>query len=501
MNAFAPSPYQQAIFKFIQQGRGSAIVKAVAGSGKTTTVLKSLDFIPTGLSVQLFAFNSSIAAELRERVGDRRNVRASTFHSVGFGAVCKHLQKRPNEVRTDGGKCRKLFRATQGEETVELYGDFVCRLVGFAKGVGIGALTPDVDDRWYELIRHHDLYLDAEDADEATAVRLARELLAASNAAARDGSIDFDDHLYLPLLWRLRLWQNDFVFIDEAQDVSPVRLALAKLALRPGGRLVAVGDPKQSIYGFAGSALDAMDVIQREFSCVELPLTVSYRCARGIVAKAQTIVPYIEAAEGAPEGEVLNLPLRGTPERPECALDRLTAHDAVLCRNTAPLVALAYDLIAKGTPCVLLGRDIGTGLVNLVRQMRAKNLDNMLAKLDRYEEREVAKYTAKGEEQKAEAVADRALCVRTVADNLHENERTLPALVARLEDMFSDTNGALTLATVHRLKGREYDTVAVLKPDLMPSKWARQEWQMASELNLCYVAWTRAKHTLIFLTD
>jgi DNA helicase-2/ATP-dependent DNA helicase PcrA len=503
---FIPSPYQQAVFDFVARGRGSAIVKAVAGSGKTTTILKALDFIPDRCSVQLFAFNSTIAAELRERVGERRGVRASTFHSVGFGAVCKHLGKSPRDVKTDGSKSRKLFRATQGEDVVELYGDFVCKLVGLAKGEGLGVLVPDTDERWFQLIQHHDLYLDSEEASDATAVRLARTLLEDSNRAAKESAlIDFDDQLYLPLLWRLRLWQNDFVFVDEAQDTNPVRRALAKLALRPGGRLIAVGDPRQAIYGFTGASHDALDLIQREFSCVELPLTVSYRCPRAVVRLAQTLVPYLEAHDGAAEGEVLHLPLYpvvndGRTVGP-AALDHLGPHDAIACRNTAPLIGCAYELIARGTACTVLGRDIGAGLVNLIKQMRARTLDAMLVKLARFEEREVAKHTAAGEEQKAEAVTDRVACVRVVVDHLHENERTLGQLILKIEGMFSDTNGALTLATAHKLKGKEYDVVAILRPDLMPSRWARQAWQREAEENLMYVAWTRAKRTLIFLED
>jgi ATP-dependent exoDNAse (exonuclease V) beta subunit len=41
--------------------------------------------------------------------------------------------------------------------------------------------------------------------------------------------------------------------------------------------------------------------------------------------------------------------------------------------------------------------------------------------------------------------------------------------------------------------------VAILRPDLMPSKAARQEWQYDQELNLCYVAATRAKEHLMYL--
>ncbi len=502
--AFAPSSYQQRLFDFVEHGHGSAIVKAVAGSGKSTSIRECLLRIPEWASTHVFAFNAPVVAEMKEKVAamvtpehSLRNVRISTFHSAGHNAVCRRLEKR--DVKPDSSKCKKLFRATQGEATVEMYGDFVCKLVGLAKGEGFGAIRPSTETDWLALISHHDLFLDSEDATEERAVELARELLRESNRVAKDGVIDYDDQLYLPLLWRLRLWQNDFVFVDEAQDTNPVRRALAKLALKPGGRLIAVGDPRQAIYGFTGASHDALDLIQREFNCVELPLTVSYRCAKRVVEQAQTIVPYIEAYDGAEEGEVLHLPLRGSKEAPACAMDHLTARDAVLCRNTAPLITLAYELIAEKTPCVVLGRDIGAGLVSLVKQMRARNVDGLMVKLNAFVAREVAKHTAAGEEQKAEAVQDRADCVRVVVEHLHENERTIGGLIARIEGMFQDQSGALTLCTAHKSKGREWDNVAILRPELMPSKWARQAWQALQEENLMYVAWTRAKQRLIFL--
>ena len=45
MSKFQPSPYQQGIYDFIQTGQGNAVVSAVAGSGKTTTLINALHLI------------------------------------------------------------------------------------------------------------------------------------------------------------------------------------------------------------------------------------------------------------------------------------------------------------------------------------------------------------------------------------------------------------------------------------------------------------------------
>ena len=499
--AFAPSPYQQQFFEWLASGRGSAVMCAVAGSGKSTTLGYGLTYLPASASVQVFAFNASIARDFKARIErlavetghDMSRVRAGTFHSVGFGAILKHLNLPANRMVVDGKKCPKLLRDRFTPVENEVYGSFAAHLVSLAKGEGIGALVPDTDDAWYNLISHHDLYLEAEEATVDGGIDVARRLLAMSNDVAREGHIDFDDQLYLVCLWRLRLWQNDVVFVDEAQDTNRVRRAIAKLALRPGGRLVAVGDARQAIYGFTGASHDAIDLIKREFNCCELPLTISYRCAKAIAVHAAELVPYFEAHAGAPEGRV------DQAIALDDALKVLDGHDAVLCRNVKPLIDLAYTLIGRGVGCYVLGREIGDGLINLTKKMKARGIDNLAQKLAAYEKREVAAFVAKGEEGKAEAVSDRVACITTIIGQMDENNRTVPALISRIETLFSEANGVLTLSTVHKAKGREWRRVAILAPELMPSKWARQDWQQKQEENLMYVARTRAIEHLMYL--
>lgn len=504
------SAYQSNIVRFVRDERGSACVIAVAGSGKTFTIEECLYVVPETAHVQLFAFNASIAKELnvrldrlREKTGkDYRNMRASTFHSVGVGAIARKLDKRVSELQSDSSKVYNLAkewladrRHQKTQETLlSMYGTFCSKLVGHAKGQGIGCLVKDTDDAWYDIIRHHDLYLDSTEATEEEALFIARGLLKRSNDAALTGYIDFDDMLYLPLLWKLRLWQNDFVFVDEAQDTNPVRRAMIRLCLKPGGRMIAVGDPRQAIYGFTGATDKAIDVIKHDFRAVELPLTVSYRCPRAVVEFAQQLVSHIESHPDAPEGVVDNLKLRD-------ALPRLGNHDAILCRNTAPLISLAFGLIGRGRACVVLGREIGQGLVTIIKKMKAGSIDALEAKLEAFRAREFQKFMDRNETTKAEAINDRILCITTFIENLDENNRTIPALIDKITGLFSDTNGVLTLATIHKAKGKEWDRVAVLRPELMPSPFARQEWQVRQEQNVEYVARTRAMAELYYLTD
>lgn len=505
------SPYQAAVFDHFRYGRGSRIIKAVAGSGKTTTMKNAVRFLPHSHHVKLLAFNTEAADQLAEAIVELEekgyikpghHIDAGTFHSTGMRALMRFLQLPKGVVKVEDGsaKTRKLMRTNigttpEGEEICRLYTSYVSDLVRLAKGVGIGceALAPDTDERWWQIIDHHGLYLDSAEATPEMGIEIARRVMRWSEAAARQGWLDYDDQLYLVIRWKLRLWQHHEVILDEAQDTNEVRRAIAKLLLLPGGRLYAVGDPMQSIYGFTGADVDAMDLIARDFNTQELPLTVSYRCSKTVIERAQTWVPYIQHSEFAPEGEVLDeVPLHA-------ALGMLTAQDAILCRQTAPLVSIAYGLIARGRPCRILGREIGEGLVNLIEQQKAKGIEGLFQKLAIWRDREMAKFTAKGEEQRAEAVKDRVECILVIIDAMPEGKaRTVPALIAKIQSMFVDPvkgekQTILTLCTAHKAKGKEWDRVAILRPELMPSKAARQDWQYEQEINLQYVACTRAK--------
>lgn len=509
--AFIASQYQKAFFDWVATGSGNAILKAVAGSGKSTSIVRALTGIPIAQTVLILAFNTPIAKEMRDKIaaleaelgepGRFRSVEAATFHSRGFRALTRRFGAGGPKIEVDGGKVRKILKDRLSAGEVEMYGDFVCKLVGFAKGLGVGipGLATDDISTWRDMIATQELWLDDEMATEERAIDIARKALAASNRKAEtDRWIDFDDQLYLPLLWSLRLFQHDWVLVDEAQDTNPVRREFARKCLKPSGRFVAVGDPRQAIYAFTGASANAMDLIAQEFKTTELPLTVSYRCPKVAVDLVKTIVPYFEVADGAPLGKVQYLPAKGT-KTTQGAFDGLGAHDMVLCRQTAPLISLAFALIAEGRGVFVVGKDIGAGLTALIKRLRPHGVPNLIERLDGWLAKEEADAKKTDKPAKFEAAADRVACVKTVIDSLPDN-RTVPDVLAKIESLFADGTGAglLPLSTIHKAKGREANIVAVYRPDLSPSKAAKSPEAFEQEMNLCYVRDTRFKVEMRF---
>ena len=86
------SPYQKAIYSFVENGQGHLVVEAVAGSGKTSTLVKCLDFIPSNKKVLVVAFNKDIVTELEKRTKTHENVEISTLHSLGLKMCRRNIE-------------------------------------------------------------------------------------------------------------------------------------------------------------------------------------------------------------------------------------------------------------------------------------------------------------------------------------------------------------------------------------------------------------------------
>lgn len=463
-------------------GQGNTIIVAVAGAGKTTTGVEMVKRTRSRGSHIYVAFNKDISVEL-----SNRGVNGRTFHSVCFSVVVNYFR-----AQVDADKLRKLCDEYLTDTDNFLYRSFITRLVGLAKNSGVGCLVDDTYDAWMGLVAQHDLEPESEDADLDRGIELARKLLTASNE--QTNVVDFDDMLYFAVKFNLNLPKFDNVFVDEAQDTNAIQREILKKMMKPTSRLFAVGDPAQAIYGFRGADSDSMDLLKQTFNMKELPLTVTYRCAKAIVEFARQWVDHIEAAPNAPEGAVHRLGRKWDHTV-------FRANDLVVCRVTAPLITTAYRLLKERVPVVVLGREIGQGLKSLVNKMKAKGIDHLITKLEAWREREVAKHSDAGNEGKAQAVNDKADCIVCLVEGLHENKRTIPELLRTIDDLFADKANAVRLSTIHKSKGLESERVFWLNSSKCPSKWARQEWQQQQEINLCYVAATRAKTDLFLIED
>ena len=507
--AFAPSPQQQDFYDFVEYEDGNGLLEAVAGAGKTTTLVGGVERMlakvlrETGQQGHVFlgAYNSKMADELRERIAGLTGAMASTFHAAGNRQL-KFTYGRQHALRIERFKVAEIVEdiCSVRPDLEEIAGS-IPGIVSMAKQRGFGAFCPLADitnDQWQEMIEFFSL-----DENMPDNVRMDQVIGLAKVALKRSNDnlalIDFDDMVYLPLQRNLKMLQNDYVLIDEAQDTNPTRRALAAKMLKPGGRLIAVGDPCQAIFGFTGADNDSLEQIGEQFHCKRMPLTVTYRCPKAVVAHAQKWVDHIQAHESAPEGEVSEM-------KYDDLMSVIKPGEAILCRNTKYLVQTFFKLIRAGFSAKIEGKAIGLELISLAGKWKITKLDTLSAKVEAWKEKEVAKALKARRETHAERIEDKADTLQVLIERAKSVKiDSVEGLIKMIEDIFSDDvvkNGQMiVLCTVHRSKGLEWDTVYLLgRKELMPSPYARQEWQMEQERNLIYVAVTRAKKRLIEVT-
>jgi superfamily I DNA/RNA helicase len=288
------------------------------------------------------------------------------------------------------------------------------------------------------------------------------------------------------------------VLLDESQDTNAARRALAMKMMKPRtGRMIFVGDPAQAIYGFTGADSDSMNQIKVALKAKTLPLSVTYRCPKAIVAKAQEVVPDIQAHDTNALGAVEYIDYKDMMD------EALQSEDVILCRNTAPLIRTAYELLGKGIPCRVEGREIGSGLIKLATRWKINAVDKLLERLEKFFDEQKEKYIKKDQEEKVQALEDQVECLKIVISRcMAKGIHTVKGLVTEIESMFGNTKPGevakvLTLSTIHKSKGREWNRVFVLGNNkYLPSPYAKKDWQIQQERNLQYVADTRSKMEL-----
>ncbi len=498
---FTPSEYQQKIFDFVVKGTGNAVINAKAGSGKTTTLVESMKLIPNKEKVLFVAFNKAIEQELSSRLKDYTNVDVRTYHSLGFAILRNGIGKK-NKVRVNDFKYTSFINnniTSLSPESVNLNRNDIRVFKTNLKQI--------VDFARFNLAQSSDEIKGICKKYGITPILNECEVVPAilEWGKTNTNEIDYADMIWLCIEkdFKTRSFKYDYIFIDEAQDSSIMQQALIKKCFKRGSRFIAIGDDFQCINAFAGADQDAFKKLQKEPNTKMLELPITYRCPKKIVEYVrQTVGVDIQANDDAIDGEIR---FNVNPYEPK-------NNDMVLCRNTAHLVKLymKYNRINKKS--YLKGRNIGetfkTMLIQTGKDYLSKDMmaDGVFPRL--YERL----FDTINKEILITGIDyEDIVNTRSIIDNI-DAIKALEALsdgivwkddlINKIDTIFTDNEKeGVCLSTIHKAKGLESDNVFILCPSLMPSKYAKQQWEKISEENLFYVAITRAKKTLNYISE
>ncbi len=472
---------QIAIIDAARSTKDNLLINALAGAAKSTTLQFLCKYI-TGVPILSLAFNKKIADELQAKLPGHVECRTlnALGHRVWAAATSRRLTLNDKKMFELTKQYAETLKGKEKEEFYEFFGD-ILRSLGWAKSTGY--IPPGKFHHATRLLNREeftavleynqfdsrvpDFILDAIDSILTDSINLAYS-----------GTIDFNDQIYMSTLFGGTFPSFPLVMVDETQDLSPLNHVMLKKLAKT--RLIAVGDPWQSIYGFRGAKRGGMQAIKEAFNMAEFTLSVSFRCPQNVVRLAHERVPHMKWAPWAKEGSV---------EFPgEWSASDIPDDAAIICRNNAPLFKLALDLIKAGRGIKLLGADIGPNLVKLLKKLGDEKLsgDDLHNAIDRWKSATLQSARNPG------SVEDRAECLHVFA----EAGGDLRGAILYAERLFA-TSGPIQLMTGHKSKGLEFTNVFFLDPWRLPSKYAINEDQMDQELNLKYVIQTRSKSRLV----
>lgn len=498
MSGFIPSKYQQDIFDFIQHGNGNSVINALAGSGKTSTIVNAVKLIPSTCNALFIAFNKEIVKELEKKLAGVKNVQVKTLHSLGLLMIRRNLG---TNIEIDEYKYRtfikknikQLSSADFDKMTTKLMQQYTDNVIQLCD-LGRYNLAQCEKDLLQVSARHDIPIIDDECNAVLNVMKWGRE---------NTTSIDFTDMVWLPYELTLNPigLQYDYIFIDECQDLNAAQRELFLRCFRRGTRFIAVGDKKQAIYSFAGADAESFAKLQNLPNTTTLPLPISYRCPKKVVNLANQFVDTMECREGAPDGEIVH----------NVSIKDIHDGDMVLCRTKMPLIKLYMRYLRMGVKSYVRGQDIGLNLLRMVDKTEQIVLnvslqkDGVFARLydDLFEERNrlmIKRGMDLEDATLSNQIMNKYDSIKAL-EILAEGLTSARDLHDRIENVFAESADGVCLSTIHKAKGLEANNVYILCETLMPSRLATQDWEKEQEQNLMYVAYTRAKYKLGFVSE
>lgn len=452
-------------------------------SGKTATLKELCNRTPVGTSCLFMAFNKSIAEELKTKLPT--TVECNTFHSMGLRTLMKNFRFR---MQLEENKCFSLcmelfdFRKKEYKEKMRYYFSLqelwekirlsLCEI----NEENVSALCIE-----YDLDYKNSMINDLNKINERWRKDCAR---IQDNKSFK---MDFPDMLWIPYNFvdEMNFPKYQVVMIDEGQDLFTLQKEILQRHIKPRGRFIAVGDSKQLIYNFMGSDLDVFTSIKRMPNTICLPLSVTYRCAKKIVEKANEVFPGTECIPTAIEGVIRS-----------GDIFEAESGDFILCRNNYPLVATFIMLLEKGKKASIMGRDFGESLCRLLDGQ--ERLDDLYLLL----EDKVSKLKERGLSEIAITNNASYVTLKEKVSIIEILYKRFPgsflALKQKIKNIFSDDKTGIILSTIHKSKGLEAKRVFFLNPELIPSKFAKTPKALYAEDCLKFVAITRAKEELVY---
>ena len=468
----------------IVQSSGDIKINAVAGSGKTTTLIEYAR-ARRGEKILYLAFNRAVKLEAEKKFAERgaSNVRVETAHSLAFSQVIKGGY----QLKKDGYKAPEIVEILglnnlDGRHTEHILANHISAFVSY---------FCNSDRSRVQELNYADVVNDP--AAKQFAINFKDEILYQTRVfldKMNKGEVSILHDFYLKKYQLSKpILPYDTILFDEGQDASE---SMLDIFLSQKATKVIVGDSHQQIYGwrYAVNSLEKVD-----YPCFDL--SVSFRFDQVIADRAKEVIGWKRHLKIPADLKITGAGSKGKVKT-----------RAVIARTNAGLLVKAIELLIqkKEIKSVYFEGRIenytyaGEGasiydVLNLYSGEKEWIRDKMIASM-----KDMAEL-----EEYIENTGDSQL--RMLVELVKDYGKKIPGYIKKLKDCHLDhddkSKADMVFSTVHRAKGMEYDEVTLAEDFLTEARiidMAREPENAArlvEEVNLLYVAVTMTKSELV----
>lgn len=468
----------------IIQTNQNLAINAVAGSGKTSTLVEYARARPGNSRILYIAFNKTVKLEAQERMlsAGLRNVRVETAHSLAFDQVMRGAGYK----LVPGYKShewRSLLNINTGDRNIDLVlGSHVNKFISYFCNSGL----TKIQDLNYTEVINEPLVKSLVGRFYEQLEQYTRTALAMMDKAEIGVTHDF--YLKKFQLSKPKL-PFDYILFDEAQDASA---AMLEIFLNQDAVKVIVGDKHQQIYSwrYAVNSLDKVDF-------PVYSLSNSFRFNDEIALIANKILEWKQYLSLPPAIKINGVGKAGSESQTRATLGR---SNLSLLLNAVSLEqsGLIKKVYFEGNINSYTFADEGASLYDVLHLQNGRHdaiQDKLIAEMENMAELE--SYVAYTDDNS----------LQMIVEIVKEFGNQLPGLIRKLKENHTATRQEAEhiFSTVHRCKGMEYDEVTLLNDFISEEKLRKnaaavkttlQQNRLTEEINILYVAATRAKNKL-----
>ncbi|APW65344.1 MULTISPECIES: UvrD-helicase domain-containing protein [Arcobacteraceae] len=469
-------------------------INAVAGSGKTTTLLEYAKK-NSHLRILYLAYNKSLQTSLQKKLHEYKltHMNVSTIHSLAYQKISAYQYNLAHDLKIQViEKLLNGYEQTFNQRTnyypVAEYVALIKDLVNFYCNSSLIALDLKLLESYKKQGDLSAKILELLNKDEQKALNHLKHILSAMKNKIIDATHDF----YLKMFYlNKKVSTNlgyDLILVDEAQDISDVMIAIVEAQ---NCKRIYVGDSFQQIYSFR-YAINALNKI-------ELPSYELSKSFRFSDSYAKVLEKNLNTLYGMNSKKLLKISgVDTTTNLGEKAID-YKKPICVIARSTFGLIQQIVHFIQDDKKIYFEGGYNSYSFMNQtvysIFYLKEKKNDKItIDEIKDFETIQELEQFAK--DTKNQDYLNIIKFINTYGDNIFEINKKIKTKITT-----NKKDADLIFTTTHKSKGLEYEQIImaddfITKKELSNPKSKVSFLKLQEELNIYYVAATRVKSAI-----